>query len=1700
MKYVGMLLLVALILVSYSPVSTQQLFDDQAFLVTFGKECPTHWGDDDFIQEVLIRVPLDFKETVHIQVFDPECGGQYDEINRNWNTQTTFILLGAAGAMNRREFGEDPAADARWMTLFSASADQGEMGDNYYQFKLRVEGGTGDDGNLYHVRASLSNERMTEIAGVDYYLENVCFRQPELENEVIELNFDPPLANETPVDIYTFDNDDPNIITLFTPVRPNLVLRNYGNNQNVKNTFRVQAGESVDIWTLRIQRGPSHNNDMAIYVEDGVKKEPLLIHYPIRIAPLNRAPEIQTETTTPNLSDCQTVAFDASATTDPDGDNMTFEWNFGDGQTGSGIKTTHRYTQPGTYQAMVTVTDNSKTDCKVSTHVIPVVINQPPVAEAGLNQTGCPDETFQFDGTRSYDRDGQIATYSWDFGDGESASGKLVTHKFARPGQYKVKLTVTDDSGTTCDTASDELAVTINQPPIANAGPDQKVGILTVSFDGTQSHDPEGDQLTYIWDFGDSSPLKMGATPVHTYRQPGTYQATLTVRDQSNTECNEDVDDMIVIINEPPVADPGDPQIGCVNESISFDAGRSKDNDGSIIKYHWDFGDGATADGPNPTHTYAGPGVYTVTLTVDDDSGTNVSRDINVTQVTINQPPTAVIGNIPVVCVNGKVNFDGSLSYDPDGFINDYIWDFGDGQIGTGPNPVHYYNESGTYDVKLTVRDNSGTDCAEVSARSKVIVNEPPVAVHPDDIFTCSSTVEFDGSQSYDPDGKVVEYLWNFGDGTIGSGLKVAHLYPEKGVYNVTLTVRDDSGTRCDTHSTSFKVIFNHPPMAEAGQPITVCTGETVHFDGMASQDVDGNLTAYEWDFGDGSITSAGVKAAHVYNQPGNYVARLTVTDNSGGDCNTGIAYRQITVNTPPIAEAGPDQSICVDQDIHFSGKASHDPDGLIKGYQWDFGDGSPIKEKENVIHSYVAPGVYTVTMTVFDASGTACNKATDQLTVYVNHPPVAVPGDNVETCLATVNFDGSASTDADNDNLTYSWDFGDGSPTQRGVKANHTFARAGNYPVTLTVCDDSETSCHCDSQALSVFINEPPVADAGGDVSVCSGELVVFNGSRSFDPEGSILRYWWDFGDGSPEADGVVSPTHTYDKSGVYTATLTVTDDSGLECNTSSDKIVVTVSESPVAKAGEDLEVCASTAVKFDGTRSTDSDGVVNSYHWDFGDGTFTGGATPTHSYAEPGEYVVTLTVTGDDVVGNCKNTSSDQLIVNVLASPVAETNDDKITCVGDPVAFDGSRSRSDISPIVSYTWDFGDGTTGSGPNPDHTYRTPGVYVVSLTVTNDSGTECNTDVDQLKVVVNDRPVAAAGPDQTTCVSDLVRFNANASVDHDGSIISYLWDFGDGSTASGVNTVKRYIQSGQYPVKLTVTDNSNTVCNSQVDELIININQPPIADAGVDQIVCVGQSFSLDANNSTDPDGAITGYEWILGDGATKTGQSVTHTFTQPGIYDVALRVTDNSGTVCASDMDGIRITVNRGPLAEAGADKFICAEQPVQFDGTQSLDPDGQIASYQWDFGDGQIGEGPQPTHIYAASGRYEVVLTVADATNTDCGRAADKLIVVVNEPPVADAGVDLLDACVGCVYDDVQFDGTASYDPEGGRLFFSWDFGDGNYGTGPSPNHAYAAPGVYTVTLTVTDDSGLPCNKATATITVKANRPPDPEVKKQQ
>lgn len=1596
-------LLASLLCVGPSLVLAQQ----EALLITYGQAASSREGDPDHQQAIRIVIPASVTDTLFLRVFDADCGGGHDAASGEWDTQTRLRLYDGqntdSALLAERVLGVDAFWDQQWHTFakISPKPDSANTSDRILLFT--VEGLAGDDGNVFNLTVSRSERDNQLVAGVRLQHDEPTIRLPD-NQRLVELPFFIP-AETQQITLHNFDAAGATI-TLELPERSDPSPLASGQDNWQETTISLEPSETGQQAAITFRGGNEIPNDATFYLTDQ-NGERLPIDVPGHYRPPNQrpAPVVQTRA----LSDCYTIVFDGSASTDPENDPLSFTWFFGDGASDEGERITHRYEEWATYQAEVVVSDHSGHVGNSTRQPFAVTLNHPPTAAAGSDQVVAPGQICTLDAVASSDPDGRLVRFRWELGDGSVQEGQSIRHTYDKPGFYTVHLRVEDDADSPCNFATDSLTVWVNAQPVVDIGAD-KISSPgeTVRFEIANHHDSDGSLVAYTWDFGDGAQAD-GASVQHQYAEPGTYTVTLTVRDDANVVNSSATDQLHVFVNDQPIAqietDMRSNRTVAVGEAIAFDGTESVDSDGNIIAYRWDFGDGTTGSGEQITHVFTEPGQYEVTLTIEDDSGSSTSIARQTVEVVVNQKPVARAGSDQLVTAS-EVSFDGSASADPDGELTQFAWDFGDGNSGTGPTPSHVYRAPGTYQVVLTVTDNSGTRTSQTADTLSVIVNARPVAdAGLDQEAAPDETITFDGTSSFDPDGEIAAWQWDFGDGQPGEGPTVTHAYARPGTYTVRLKVQDDTG-----HENAID--FDEAIVRINAAPEAVLDTKPVHGD------------------------------------------------------------------RPLI--------VAPEQRITFDASRSSDPDGQIASYQWTSSDGFESSDI-TFTHAFTEPGIYTVSLTVADGSDMANSQARDQVTVRVNQPPRPVIAEVPNTCATTITFDASASTDPDGDPLHFEWDFGDQAVTGSGQTPIHTFSGSGTYPIFLTVDDGTDVANATATTSTTVTINAPPIADAGGNMTVCAGDIVLFDGSRSEDPESGLLNFQWNLGNGTTSTG--VNPTHVYKKGGIYTVTLTVSDDSGLSCNSDTDQMVIRVVDSPIAEAGPDQTVCANTKVEFDGSQSWDADGVVNRFQWDFDDGTVVGGATPTHTFTQAGVYRVRLTITGDRV-GDCDNTDSDEVIITVYDAPVAHIDARTKAAVAEPVTFDGTQSvASDDGSIniIAWQWDFGDSITTEGSTVTHAYLKPGVYPVSLTVVTDSETECNTTTVMQTIRINDAPLAQAGTDRLAAINEPIRFNAGESLDADGSIIAYDWDFGDGKSERGLEVQHAYAKPGTYWAVLTVTDNADVSNSSTTDSVRVTINAPPQPHLDIQpDIAHVGETLTFDASRSTDADGEIQNFEWSFGDGRTATGAEVTHQYAQPGLYTVSLTADDGSQAANHLARRVQLVTVHAQPVADGGPDRVVCPDEMVPFQAAPS--PDSLPLSYTWQLDAQTTKTGSQITHAFTATSSSSqpnggnwipVTLTVADESGSSFGQAQDTIMVRINSQPEADAGPDR-DTFAGGAHDVIYFDGSNSSDPDGDPLTFWWDFGDGTTASGQMVAHTYQQAGSYVVKLRVRDDSGTTCNEA--------------------
>lgn|GEM_PF-2963154 len=365
-------------------------------------------------------------------------------------------------------------------------------------------------------------------------------------------------------------------------------------------------------------------------------------------------------------------------------------------------------------------------------------------------------------------------------------------------------------------------------------------------------------------------------------------------------------------------------------------------------------------------------------------------------------------------------------------------------------------------------------------------------------------------------------------------------------------------------------------------------------------------------------------------------------------------------------------------------------------------------------------------------------------------------------------------------------------------------------------------------------------------------------------------------------------------------------------------------------------------------------------------------------------------------------------------LAPPVADAGPDQMIDEDTLVTFDGSASTDNVA-IANYTWTFNNGTadvTLYGMNPTYNFTEPGVYSVTLNVTDSAG---NWDTDTMDVWAYDvtDPVANAGPDRNVNQNTTVTFDGSASTDN-LAVDNYTWSFtfnGSAVVLYGVGPDFNFTLPGNFTVTLTVADAAG---NTGTDTMSVNVtaivppadSAAPAADAGPDQSVIEGTIVIFSGSASTDNVG-ITNYTWSFTFGSSAVllyGANPAFNFTAPGNYTVTLTVRDGAGN---TDADTMLVTVTAqavippadtaSPVANAGTDQTVDAGTLVTFSGAVSSDNVG-ITNYTWTFthnGTAITIYSVSPTFRFWTAGNYTVTLTVRDAAgNTD----TDTVLVTVN------------------------------------------------------------------------------------------------------
>src|SRR2546427_745546 len=660
----------------------------------------------------------------------------------------------------------------------------------------------------------------------------------------------------------------------------------------------------------------------------------------------------------------------------------------------------------------------------------------------------------------------------------------------------------------------------------------------------------------YAWTLSDGG-IGTGPTVTHSFRSPGTYDATCTVTDVLLGIAT--ASKSVVISPLRSVAAWVDHNLAAPGPVLTFSASPSG-GDGSF-SFEWTFGDGSSGSGAPATHAYTAAGSYQATVTATDGNGGTASsfRSVTISDISVTANVSPASGDAPTAFTFTASASGGS------GSPYSFSWTYGDGTTGTGSPVTHSYTAGGSYSPAVTTTDSLGgtkvapTQTVSVSAPPAPLgatVNAPRQAadVGQSVSFTCSAT---GGAAPY-------SYRWTFGDGNAGSGSAVSHVYQSAGTMTVTC-MATDSASATAAASTSVDV-SSSPSVAAYANPSAAAPGTSLTFSAQATGGP-GGFTGYAWSLGDGA-TGSGIQVAHAFAQPASYQASVVVTDANGGTASGSVS---VTIANIQVTASGAPASGNTDTSFEFSATATGGG-GDPFSYSWDFGDGqSGVGPAAS--HGYPNPGNYAPFVRATDSLGVSRMVALSPIAVSSVSGPPPQPL-SVTMSLAAVNETVSfiATGGGGSGGYTCSWDFGDNT-SATGCSASHAWNATGAYRVLLSVTDSSG---HHGSSAPSVDVIMALIASFRvGPTPAIVGETAQIIAH----PTGGIGPYicTWDFGDASGATGCAVS--HAWTTRGRYVIRLSV-NDSANQSYSVSETIAVESSGLFGLPLGLDLIVLASPLV----------------------------------------------------------------------------------------------------------------------------------------------------------------------------------------------------------------------------------------------------------------------------------------------------------------------------------------------------------------------------------------------------------------------------------------------------------------------------------------------------------------------------------------
>lgn len=908
--------------------------------------------------------------------------------------------------------------------------------------------------------------------------------------------------------------------------------------------------------------------------------------------------------------------------------------------------------------------------------------------------------------------------------------------------------------------------------------------------------------------------------------------------------------------------------------------------------------------------------------------------------------------------------------------------------------------------------------------------------------------------------------------------LPAAYTINTAGTYPIKVIAQNPTPDGCSgQQEINYDLQVFDPPVADFTISGNGCVTSPVSF--IDNSNTGGRPVIYRyWDFGD-ATTAASNNPVHTYIAPGSYPVSYSLITDVG--CLSDTTTHVVALSNPPSSMFSISSPRCKGKTITFSDQSTTTGGAIISKWYWDFGDGSPIVTaltNANQEHTYAIAGTYTVTLKTETTTG--CQSPVYPIPVIVSENPVAgFTFPNICLPAGAAQFNNTSTIpDGTQALLTYSWNFGDGSPAISIQHPLHYYTGTGPYGVTLTVT--SNNGCITDTTQLVNTI----YTQADGEFTVnpenCLNDVTTFTSTANPLAGNTVAEWHWDFGDATSSL--LQNPLHTFISPGTYSVRHWIVTDKG--CNSDTAIHTVTVHPLPTANFNFSTPACETKLISFTDISAANA-GILNSWTWDFSDGSVVETTqNPSHTFNAAGTYPVTLVVTSTE--GCTSNVMTGPVVIHPQPEPGFISPE---VCLTDASAQFIDTSHIATGFINSWQWNFGD--AGSGPlntsslqNPQHRYNAIGNYTATLTVTSNNG--CISAITQSFTVNGDIPVAnfnTLAP-ASFCANDSIAIQ-DASTVNFGNItkVEIYWDntgapavFQTDDLPMPGKIYRHLYPDFQSPLTRIYTIRyraySGATCVSErIRNIVVNAS-PMVQFNNIPDICLDAQPYQVTQASEI---GGVPGTGVFSGPGVTAAG-IFSPSITGPGMYTITYTYTSTAGGCVDTFSNTIKVL--EPPIADFTFAGPVCETRAITFTD-HSNTVEGTLISWVWDFADGTapvIRNSAAPfTHTFAAWGAYAVKLEVI--TSNGCVSSKKEIPVTVHPLPRPNFSMPA-SACLPNA--NVTFNNlSAIADGTQASFNYLWNFGDPGSGTvnnstAANPSHVYVSTGPFDVSLQVTSAAG--------------------------